>query len=90
MGRENKINEEKSQRLIGVTLLNLLGADKIGKLASGLSGVKIYKRSSRKITIYSNHRNCLTATHLRIMRKCLTKKREKEKITMDDQKIDII
>lgn len=28
--------------IIGVTLLNLLGADKIGKLASGLSGVKIF------------------------------------------------
>ena len=28
--------------IIGVTLINLLGADKIGKLASGLSGVKIF------------------------------------------------
>jgi L-asparagine transporter-like permease len=28
--------------IIGVTLLNLLGADKIGKLASGLSGIKIF------------------------------------------------
>ncbi|MEH7155215.1 amino acid permease [Neobacillus drentensis] len=28
--------------IIGVTLLNLLGADKVGKLASGLSGVKIF------------------------------------------------
>ncbi|MDF2557132.1 MAG: amino acid permease [Bacillales bacterium] len=28
--------------IIGVTLLNLLGADKIGKLASALSGVKIF------------------------------------------------
>jgi L-asparagine transporter-like permease len=28
--------------IIGVTLVNLLGADKIGKLASGLSGIKIF------------------------------------------------
>jgi L-asparagine transporter-like permease len=28
--------------IVGVTLLNLLGADKIGKLASGLSAVKIF------------------------------------------------
>jgi L-asparagine transporter-like permease len=28
--------------IIGVTLLNLLGADKIGKIASGLSGIKIF------------------------------------------------
>ncbi|MDR7235809.1 amino acid permease [Neobacillus drentensis] len=28
--------------IIGVTLLNLLGADKIGKLASGLSAIKIF------------------------------------------------
>ncbi|MBV7504503.1 amino acid permease [Bacillus sp. sid0103] len=31
-----------SSIIIGVTLLNLLGADKIGKLASGLSGIKIF------------------------------------------------
>jgi L-asparagine transporter-like permease len=31
-----------SSVIIGVTLINLLGADKIGKLASGLSGVKIF------------------------------------------------
>ena len=28
--------------IIGVTLLNLLGADKLGKLESGLSGIKFF------------------------------------------------